>query len=105
MLMVLDSGESLSAQQLTDALGVANRMLENWYNDQAQAMSLLVLEQTKSGQVFIDGQVRTAAPLASAFTFAGGTYNPPTYFQGSYNPGIMPQFPDTISSIAVPAGY
>ncbi len=34
---VLDSGESISAQQLTDALDLANAILDNWSSEQIQA--------------------------------------------------------------------
>lgn len=55
-LGVLDSGESLSAQQLTDALNAANNMLENWTNE----------------------QVRTIQAIVPIFSLAGGTYTPGT---------------------------
>jgi len=56
MLGSLDSGELLSAQQLTDAQAVANNLLESWYQ-----------EQTLSLQTFL-----------ALYTLAGGTYTPAT---------------------------
>lgn len=53
-LGVLDSGESLSSQQITDAFNAANNMLENWTNE----------------------QVKTLQAIIPIFSLAGGTYTP-----------------------------
>lgn len=72
-LMVEDSGESLSTQQLADALAAANALLDNWTIEQVRTINLIV----------------------QAFNLAAGTYTP----------GSTIQFPDTVSSITLPAGY
>jgi|SRR6266481_1329912 len=41
-LMVLDSGESGSAQQLSDALAAANDLLDNWTTEQNQTIKVLL---------------------------------------------------------------
>lgn len=51
---ILDSGESLSSQQLSDLLILANNLLETWYTAQVIA---------------IDAQLQV-------FTLAAGTYTP-----------------------------
>lgn len=58
-LGVLDSGESLSTQQLNDALLAANNMLENWVNEQVK-------------------QIQAIIPI---FSLAGGTYTPAAILQ------------------------
>lgn len=58
-LGVLDSGESLSSQQLNDAQGAANNMLENWTNEQTSFLRQAL----------------------TAFTLAGGTYTAGTLLQ------------------------
>ena len=58
-LGVLDSGESLSSQQYTDALGAANNMLESWTNEQVS---------------FIKAAI-------AGFALAGGTYTPAPLLQ------------------------
>lgn len=40
MLGVLDSGESLSTQQIADALALANNLLDNWSSDPKMILSL-----------------------------------------------------------------
>lgn len=50
----LDSGETLSAPQLTDARNAANNLLESWYQE----------------------QVLTIQTLVVAYTLAAGTYTP-----------------------------
>lgn len=69
----LDSGEGLSAQQLSDALGAANDLLENLTNE----------------------QVRLLQAIIPTFSLAGGTYTP----------GTIIQFPDTVTAITIPPGY
>ena len=64
LLGVLDSGESLSAQQLTDTLGFANNILDNWTNEEALALQVLAMDQAKALQVLSDQQGRAAALLA-----------------------------------------
>jgi hypothetical protein len=55
-LQGLDSGETLSTQQLSDARAAANLLIESWYQ-----------EQVLSIQLFL-----------SLYTLAGGTYTPGT---------------------------
>jgi hypothetical protein len=58
-LGVLDSGETLSAQQEADALEAVNNMLESWVNEQVQMIRLVL----------------------QTFTLAGGTYTPAAVLQ------------------------
>ncbi len=110
-LTVLDSGEALSSQQITDCLAIANDLLANWTNEQTMAVQILINEQSKALQLLIDKMSREAAPLvtrqakdgsvtlseqnlfasplATAFTLSGGTYTegtftPPTYTAASF---------------------
>jgi hypothetical protein len=50
-LGVLDSGESLSAQQLTDALAVANQLLDNWSSEGLFAVADLITSFTLTSGV------------------------------------------------------
>lgn len=67
---VLDSGESLSSQQYSDALRVANNMLESWTSEQVQ---------------FIKAAI-------AGFALAGGTYTPAAtlQFQDTTTPLTVP---------------
>lgn len=56
-LGVLDSGEGLSAQQLTDALSAANNMLENWTREQVATLNAIVGTFTLAGGFFTPGPV------------------------------------------------
>lgn len=50
-LGVLDSGESLSSQQLTDALNATNDLLDNWSSEQTMIPALLRSVQTLTSAV------------------------------------------------------
>jgi len=104
-LMVIDSGGALSTQQITDALGMANRLLASWAQEQNLALSTLLSEQNNAGAVMIDQQKSTTAPLVLAYTLAGGVYVAPVYTAGTYTPGTVPQFPDATTPLTLPAGY
>lgn len=104
-LGVLDSGESLSSQQLTDALTAANNLLASLYEEQYLAFQELVTEQYREGLILVQQQARVGAPLALAYSLLGGTYTAPTYNQPSISPGTMPQFPDVSSLITLPTGW
>jgi hypothetical protein len=79
-LGVLDSGESLSAQQLTDALTIANSMFDNWSSDGLFALADLVtpfaLAAGVQGYTIGTGQVinmtRPVRIVAAAFTNTTG---------------------------------
>src|SRR6202030_4031961 len=60
-LGVLDSGESLSAQQLTDALAATNALLDNWSTEQTMIPSLLrsVQNLTTAVQLYTIGAGQT----------------------------------------------
>ena len=72
-LGVLDSGEGLSTQQLTDAFNAANSMLDNWTIE----------------------QVRLLNAILPTFSLAGGTYTPGSTLQfvsaDNLNPITPPQ--------------
>lgn len=107
-LAVLDSGETLSAQQLTDALNAANNILSNWTNEQVEALTLLIqeqiraggelvakqtaqelaviAEQTGEGLSFIANLSAAGFPLVSAYSLAGGAYTAAAYAASSFNP-------------------
>lgn len=104
-LHVLDSGEALSTQQIADALARANDLLASWHQEQSLAMGELVIQQARDGVVFVAQQAALAAPLATAFTLAGGTYGVSVYTAPTYIPGAVPQFADATTPITVPAGY
>jgi hypothetical protein len=86
---VLDSGESLSTQQLADALVIANDLLASWYRAQVNTLDVLITEQTK-----------TISVLVTAFLLSAGTYTP-----GIFAPSAEPAFPDTTTPITLPDGY
>jgi hypothetical protein len=105
MLGVLDSGESLSTQQEADALTIANDLLESWYNEQIQALDVLLADQAEAGNIFAAQQAKITSTLALAYTLGGATYHAPTYTPGSIFAGSMPQFPSTAGSVTLPTGY
>lgn len=88
-IAALDSGETPSPQQLTDALSAANNLLFSWFQEQNLTMQELILEQGRLGLAW-----------AVAYSLAAGTYIPP-----SWAPSSAPQFPDTVTPITLPAGY
>lgn len=104
-LGVIDPGEGLSTQQIADALSAANNLLENWYNEQAQALRVLMTDQGKALQAYVDELAKAAAPLATAYTLAGGTYTAATAVPPFVLLGTVPQFADSTTPITVPAGY
>lgn len=101
---VIDSGGSLSSQQLTDALAVANLILANWTNEQTAGMALLIAQQAKIGLAFVAKQVAEGYPLSIAYTLAGGTYVAATYSAPTFTPSAVFQFPDKTTPISLPAG-
>lgn len=101
---VLDSGEALSTQQLTDALAAANNLLSSWFEEQYVAFQELVSEQSESIAIMIAQQARAAFPLALAYTLLGGTYTVATYTAPTITPGTAPQFPDTVTDITLFTG-
>lgn len=104
-LGVLDSGEALSPQQLTDALAAANNLLAAWTNEQTEAMAVLIQDQIRDGALFIDQQAKVGGPLAVAYTLAGGVYTAGNYTAPTFVPAGVPQFADTTTAINVPNGY
>lgn len=104
-LGVLDSGESLSTQQVTDALAVANNLLESWWQEQTLALQVLITEQAKAGVVFVDTLTKAAAPLITAFTLAGAIYTPAQFIAPVLGTGTMPQFADATTPLTLPAAW
>jgi hypothetical protein len=88
-LHVLDSGESLSTQQVADALAAANNLLDSWWQEQNLAM-----------QEFIIGQAKAGAAMAAAYSLAAGTYTAPTWAAGS-----VPQFSNSTTPLTLPDAY
>jgi hypothetical protein len=105
LLGVLDSGESLSAQQLTDTLGFANNILDSWTNEEALALKQLLSDQNAALQIFIDQQARRFNPVVAGYTLSAGTYAAPTFIAATYTPGAALAFATTSASITAPAGY
>lgn len=102
----LDSGESLSTQQLADALAVANDLLYSWYQEQAQALNQLVSRQNKLIQVLIDQLASEGAPLAIAYTLVNAGYIAASVNGPSISGiGTPPQFPDTVTATFLPNAY
>lgn len=104
-LGVLDSGETLSNQQLTDALNAANNILSSWTNEQTEALQVLVNQQNKDLQLFIDKLIRDTAPQVTSYTLSAAVYTIPTFTNGVITPGALLQFPDLVTAINVPNGY
>lgn len=105
-LGVLDSGESLSAQQLTDALGVANRLLTTYYWEQNLSMQQLVQEHRNTLQSLADQMAALGQSLQVAYTVANGSYVPVTVSGPSWVPSPNPpNFPDTTTATVFPQGY
>lgn len=76
-LGVLDSGESLSSQQIADALAAANNLLDNWSDDGLMIPTRSFLTQALS--VGTQSYVLGSPPLsidAAAFTNANGPGGP-----------------------------
>jgi hypothetical protein len=104
-LGVFDPGETPSTSEYNAALLIANEMLANWYNEQAQAIAVLLKEQAQEGIGFIANQTKSTGSLSAAYTLANGTYTAPTYTAGSYTPGTLPAFPDLTTAQTFPTGY
>jgi hypothetical protein len=105
LLGVLDSGESLSSQQLTDTLGFANNILDSWTNEEALALKELLADQNAALQVLIDQQTRKFQPVVTGYTLSAGTYSAATFSAATYTPGSALTFSSTSASITAPAGY
>lgn len=72
-LMVLDSGESGSAQQLADALAAANDLLDNWTIEQNQTIkALLVTFTLLNSPTFTPGAVLQFADTTTPITLPSG---------------------------------
>jgi hypothetical protein len=104
-LGVYDPGETPSTSEQNNCLLIINEMLASWFNEQAQALTVLLAEQNKSGNAYIAEQVRVTSPLFTAYPLAGGTYTAPSYTAGSYSPGSAPNFPDLTTAQTFPEGY
>lgn len=104
-LGILDSGESLSSQQLTDAFGVANRLLQSWFQEQSLAMQVMVNAHQVRLTQFIDTLFLEGEPLAVAYTLANGSYTKATSSGPSFIPGSLPQFVDQVTPLAIATGY
>jgi hypothetical protein len=104
-LGVYDPGETPSTSEQNQCLLILNQMLASWFNEQAQALALLLDAQNKAGLTYIAQQIRATSPVVAAYVLAGGTYTPPSYGAGSYTPGSAPQFPDLTSPQTFPEGY
>lgn len=83
-LGVLDSGESLSTQQLNDALAACNQMLDNWSSDGLYALSDVVTSfslaaSTQSYTIGTGQTINIARPMrivAASFKNSGGPGGP-----------------------------
>ncbi len=77
-LMVIDPGEGLSTQQITDALAVANDLLDNWSSDQlfVPAVTLTTKTVTQNFQGPYALGFSALAIEAAAFTNSGGPGGP-----------------------------
>jgi len=72
-LMVVDSGESGSAQQLSDALAAANDLLDNWTNEQNQTINVLLKTFTLlNSPTFTPGAVLQFADTTTPITLPAG---------------------------------
>ena len=105
LLGVLDSGESLSAQQLTDTLGFTNNILDSWTNEETLSLQMLAKEQAAALQILIDQQTRMFLPVSTGYALSGGTYTAATFTPSTFAPGAVLQFASTAASITAPAGY
>lgn len=73
----LDSGESLSAQQLTDALQVANNLIDNFSSDRLMALSATIVSQsTTGGQISYALATRCSAVEAASLIPNSGPTSP-----------------------------
>jgi hypothetical protein len=104
-LGVYDPGETPSTSEQNSCLLIANEMLANWYNEQLQALQVLITGQNKAGSAFIAGQVHLMQPFQDAYVLAGVTYTPPTYTAGTVTGGGAPAFPDLTTPQTFPTGY
>lgn len=105
MLEVYDPGETPSTSEQNQGLLVANQLLESWYNEQVQALQVLIASQDQAGSVFVKEQTKVTQPLSTSYVLAGGTYTPPSYTAGSFTPGSAPQFADLTTPLTLPSGY
>jgi len=59
-LGVLDSGEGLSTQQLTDAFNAANSMLDNWTIEHVRLLNAILPRFSLAGGTYTPGQGEVA---------------------------------------------
>lgn len=71
-LGVLDSGESLSTQQYTDALNAANAMLASWTNEQTAFLQQALAAFTLAGGTYTPGTILQFADVTTALTVPNG---------------------------------
>jgi hypothetical protein len=104
-LGVYDPGETPSTSEQNQCLLIANEMLTGWYNEQVQALTVLLAGQNKAGLAYVAEQVRVTTPLTTAYVLGGATYTPPSYTAGSISGGTAPGFPDLTTPQTFPTGY
>lgn len=71
-LMVLDSGEGLSNQQLLDAQQAANNLLASWTNEQVRAIQTAVQAFTLAGGAYTPAALLQFADLTTPITLPAG---------------------------------
>jgi|HubBroStandDraft_6_1064221.scaffolds.fasta_scaffold1002764_2 hypothetical protein len=69
---VLDSGEGLSAQQLSDALAVANTLLESWYTASVLLINIEIASFTLAAGSFTPATMPQFADTTTALTLPAG---------------------------------
>lgn len=71
-LGILDSGEGLSAQQLTDALAAANNLLDNWTVEQVRALNSILQTFTLAGGIYTPGTILQFADVTIPLALPSG---------------------------------
>jgi hypothetical protein len=104
-LGVLDSGESLSTQQVNDAFLVANRLLGNLYQEQLAGAQEWVTQKNKEIQALIDTQFSVLGGLFYAYSLALNAVTIATLTGHTVTPNATPQFADNTTALLLPLGF
>lgn len=104
-LGVYDPGETPSTSEQNQCLLIANEMLASWFNEQAQAITLLLSGQNRAGLTYVAQQERATVPTIAAYVLAGAIYTAPIYTAASVTFGAIPAFPDLTTAQTFPTGY
>lgn len=93
-LGVLDSGESLSAQQLSDAQLWANALLDNWFIEQVRTINTIVQNFTLSAGTYTNGAAPNFPDATTLISLPAGYFRALTLAMAVELAGQYSQEPD-----------